>query len=184
MSRGDPKMVFHLWAGEEACIVLAIYGRPVVLWVCANPPLDPAYFIPQAPPAIQRAAAAAARARYEGYLYLHSTRLNPRAGCGKRGSLAGRVLRRPVLTSVSVSFISLQLPGSVPYPGRHLYQQENSKASLQNVTKETGLCGLHFKSRALTNYLRRRSPGPPFPPDHRQAGERGATTVRQGNGGL
>ena len=118
MSRGDPKMVFHLWAGEEACIVLAIYGRPVVLWVCANPPLDPAYFIPQAPPAIrvQRAAAAAARARYEGYLYLHSTRLNPRAGCGKRGSLAGRVLRRPVLTSVSVSLISLQLPGSVPWP--------------------------------------------------------------------
>eukprot|EP00964_Phaeocystis_antarctica_P047385 scaffold27414_cov92-Phaeocystis_antarctica.AAC.2 len=26
----------------------------------------------------------------------------------------------------------------------------------------------------LLNYLRRRSPGPPFPPDHRQAGERGA----------
>ena len=25
-------------------------------------------------------------------------------------------------------------------------------------------------------YLRRRSPGPPFPPDHRQAGERGANT--------
>ena len=25
-------------------------------------------------------------------------------------------------------------------------------------------------------YLRRRSPGPPFPPDHRQAGERGAKT--------
>jgi len=25
-------------------------------------------------------------------------------------------------------------------------------------------------------YLRRRSPGPPFPPDHRQAGERGAIT--------
>ena len=38
--------------------------------------------------------------------------------------------------------------------------RENSKASLQNVTKETGLCGLHFKSRALLNYLRRRSPGP------------------------
>ena len=28
----------------------------------------------------------------------------------------------------------------------------------------------------LLNYLRRRSPGPPFPPDHRQAGERGAIT--------
>ena len=27
----------------------------------------------------------------------------------------------------------------------------------------------------LLNYLRRRSPGPPFPPDSRQAGERGAT---------
>ena len=26
-------------------------------------------------------------------------------------------------------------------------------------------------------YLRRRSPGPPFPPDHRQAGERGAINV-------
>ena len=30
----------------------------------------------------------------------------------------------------------------------------------------------------LLNYLRRRSPGPPFPPDHRQAGERGA--IRHG----
>eukprot|EP00964_Phaeocystis_antarctica_P051257 scaffold29902_cov60-Phaeocystis_antarctica.AAC.2 len=29
----------------------------------------------------------------------------------------------------------------------------------------------------LLNYLRRRSPGPPFPPDHRQAGERGAITA-------
>eukprot|EP00964_Phaeocystis_antarctica_P084467 scaffold53203_cov37-Phaeocystis_antarctica.AAC.2 len=28
----------------------------------------------------------------------------------------------------------------------------------------------------LLNYLRRRSPGPPFPPEHRQAGERGAIT--------
>ena len=26
-------------------------------------------------------------------------------------------------------------------------------------------------------YLRRRSPGPPFPPDHRQAGERGANRL-------
>ena len=31
-------------------------------------------------------------------------------------------------------------------------------------------------SSNLTNYLRRRSPGLPFPPDPRQAGERGATT--------
>eukprot|EP00964_Phaeocystis_antarctica_P112558 scaffold76707_cov70-Phaeocystis_antarctica.AAC.1 len=48
------------------------------------------------------------------------------------------------------------------------------KASPQKVTKKGVYGGLHFKSRALTNYLRRRSPGPPFPPDHRQAGERGA----------
>jgi hypothetical protein len=29
-------------------------------------------------------------------------------------------------------------------------------------------------------YLRRRSPGPPFPPDHRQAGERGAINNTNG----
>jgi hypothetical protein len=35
--------------------------------------------------------------------------------------------------------------------------------------------GLHFSlALLLLLYLRRRSPGPPFPPDHRQAGERGA----------
>jgi len=34
--------------------------------------------------------------------------------------------------------------------------------------------GLHFSLALLLYYLRRRSPGPPFPPDHRQAGERGA----------
>ena len=35
--------------------------------------------------------------------------------------------------------------------------------------------GLHFTLvlLLLEYYLRRRSPGPPFPPDHRQAGERG-----------
>jgi hypothetical protein len=36
--------------------------------------------------------------------------------------------------------------------------------------------GLHFTLALLLYYLRRRSPGPPFPPDHRQAGERGAIT--------
>ena len=30
----------------------------------------------------------------------------------------------------------------------------------------------------LLNYLRRRSPGPPFPPDHRQTGERGAINLK------
>jgi hypothetical protein len=28
-------------------------------------------------------------------------------------------------------------------------------------------------------YLRRRSPGPPFPPDHRQAGERGPISITE-----
>ena len=35
------------------------------------------------------------------------------------------------------------------------------------------MVGLTLLSRSYY-YLRRRSPGPPFPPDHRQAGERGA----------
>ena len=35
------------------------------------------------------------------------------------------------------------------------------------------MVGFTLLSRAYY-YLRRRSPGPPFPPDHRQAGERGA----------
>ena len=35
------------------------------------------------------------------------------------------------------------------------------------------MVGFTLLSRA-DYYLRRRSPGPPFPPDHRQAGERGA----------
>jgi hypothetical protein len=35
--------------------------------------------------------------------------------------------------------------------------------------------GLHFTLALAYYYLRRRSPGPPFPPDH---------AVRQGNGGL
>jgi hypothetical protein len=30
-------------------------------------------------------------------------------------------------------------------------------------------------------HLRRRSPGPPFPPDHRQAGERGAIRTKKGS---
>jgi hypothetical protein len=38
--------------------------------------------------------------------------------------------------------------------------------------------GLHFLSRSYY-YLRRQSPGPPFPPDHRQAGERGANMSRK-----
>jgi hypothetical protein len=40
--------------------------------------------------------------------------------------------------------------------------------------------GLHFTLALLLLSAYRRSPGPPFPPDHCQA----ATTVRQGNGGL
>jgi hypothetical protein len=37
----------------------------------------------------------------------------------------------------------------------------------------------HSLSRSYY-YLRRRSPGPPFPPDHRQAGERGAIITGKG----
>jgi len=39
---------------------------------------------------------------------------------------------------------------------------------------KASMVGFTLVSRSYY-YLRRRSPGPPFPPDHRQAGERGAT---------
>eukprot|EP00964_Phaeocystis_antarctica_P074322 scaffold45677_cov27-Phaeocystis_antarctica.AAC.1 len=58
---------------------------------------------------------------------------------------------------------------------RTVSRASKSFAPKSDKRKGSGVYGgLHFKSRALTNYLRRRSPGPPFPPDHRQAGERGA----------
>eukprot|EP00964_Phaeocystis_antarctica_P034895 scaffold19889_cov76-Phaeocystis_antarctica.AAC.3 len=40
--------------------------------------------------------------------------------------------------------------------------------------KKGSMVGFISNLAPLLNYLRRRSPGPPFPPDHRQAGERGA----------
>ena len=41
--------------------------------------------------------------------------------------------------------------------------------------RKASMVGFTLLSRSYY-YLRRRSPGPPFPPDHRQAGERGAKT--------
>ena len=41
------------------------------------------------------------------------------------------------------------------------------------LKKKASMVGFTLLSRSYY-YLRRRSPGPPFPPDHRQAGERGA----------
>ena len=41
-------------------------------------------------------------------------------------------------------------------------------------TEKGSMVGFISNLAPLLNYLRRRSPGPPFPPDHRQAGERGA----------
>jgi len=43
--------------------------------------------------------------------------------------------------------------------------------------KKGSMVGFISNLAPLLNYLRRRSPGPPFPPDHRQAGERGATKL-------
>eukprot|EP00964_Phaeocystis_antarctica_P076180 scaffold47088_cov79-Phaeocystis_antarctica.AAC.1 len=40
--------------------------------------------------------------------------------------------------------------------------------------KRGSMVGFISNLARLLNYLRRRSPGPPFPPDHRQAGKRGA----------
>jgi hypothetical protein len=51
----------------------------------------------------------------------------------------------------------------------------------KGATRETGdliKASMGFTSVSRSYYyLRRRSPGPPFPPDHRQAGERGAITT-------
>jgi hypothetical protein len=43
--------------------------------------------------------------------------------------------------------------------------------------RKASMVGFISNLAPLLNYLRRRSPGPPFPPDHRQAGERGAINV-------
>jgi hypothetical protein len=43
---------------------------------------------------------------------------------------------------------------------------------------KASMVGFTLLSRSYY-YLRRRSPGPPFPPDHRQAGERGATKLKR-----
>ena len=42
------------------------------------------------------------------------------------------------------------------------------------VMRKASMVGFISNLAPLLNYLRRRSPGPPFPPDHRQTGERGA----------
>ena len=48
-------------------------------------------------------------------------------------------------------------------------------SSLKHVRKwEEGERGAHPLGGLSYYYLRRRGPGPPFPTDHRQAGERGA----------
>ena len=50
-----------------------------------------------------------------------------------------------------------------------------SKASpLFCAMRKASMVGFISNLAPLLNYLRRRSPGPPFPPDHRQTGERGA----------
>ena len=52
-----------------------------------------------------------------------------------------------------------------------------SKASpLFCAMRKASMVGFISNLAPLLNYLRRRSPGPPFPPDHRQTGERGAIT--------
>ena len=43
--------------------------------------------------------------------------------------------------------------------------------------RKASMVGFISNLAPLLNYLRRRSPGPPFPPDHRQTGERGAIKV-------
>ena len=58
-------------------------------------------------------------------------------------------------------------------------QAESFESFAPKLDKRKGsMVGFISNLAPLLNYLRRRSPGPPFPPDHRQAGERGATNKR------
>ena len=51
---------------------------------------------------------------------------------------------------------------------------KSTRSGLRKVTLANLTMVGFISNLAPLNYLRRRSPGPPFPPDHRQAGERGA----------
>jgi len=55
-------------------------------------------------------------------------------------------------------------------------QKLRKGSSCSGPILNASMVGFTLLSRSYY-YLRRRSPGPPFPPDHRQAGERGAIIV-------
>ena len=73
----------------------------------------------------------------------------------------------------------------------HTNNQVNAAEELRKASKaskasplfgpmgKASMVGFTLLSRSHY-YLRRRSPDPPFPPDHRQAGERGATNTTRG----
>ena len=58
--------------------------------------------------------------------------------------------------------------------GRELRKNPRKGSSFFGPLRKASMVGFISNLAPLLNYLRRRSPGPPFPPDHRQTGERGA----------
>ena len=57
--------------------------------------------------------------------------------------------------------------------GRELRKNPRKGSSFFGPLRKASMVGFISNLAPLLNYLRRRSPGPPFPPDHRQTGERG-----------
>ena len=87
------------------------------------------------------------------------------------------------LSSISLLFTCpTQVPGpEKPFCHLHCFMEQQSRkprASKSYATfldkRKGSMVGFISNLAPLLNYLRRRSPGPPFSPDHRQAGERGA----------
>jgi hypothetical protein len=108
------------------------------------------------------------------------------AGCGQRDRGPWREVRRPPRSlggdSASGTLARFELSAQARRrseglaPAASHPPPQPSKRSVAFRSHLKGLYGgLHFTLALLLYYYpRRRSPAPPFPPDHRQAGERGA----------
>ena len=106
-------------------------------------------------------------------LYLGSSARPERSQAPPRGAL--RLARGERLSSTdSRSSLLGRCRAPAAVAGELRKASKASKASpLFGLIGKASMVGFTLVSRSYY-YLRRRSPGPPFPPDHRQAGERGA----------
>jgi len=103
----------------------------------------------------------------------------------RAGSATGRAASERARTTESHCSYGMQSPHAEPCATNtdFAYRTNNQVIPGQRASRKgsciflsilTGLYGDFTLLSRSYYYLRRRSPGPPFPPDHRQAGERGA----------